>query len=195
MPLHLFESAALPSMPWKNGGGTTREITCQPVGSSVHDFAWRLSIAEIAASGPFSAFAGVDRVITLLEGDGVHLHGASAGVDHLLNQPLQPFAFSGDVALDCDVLGGVCQDFNVMVRRSYGVPCVAVYRSPWHLPAQGAALVRGGQWQLVLADGCQHTLTVQAQDGAFWHALPEGARLLPMTADACLLGVSIAPHF
>ena len=194
MPLTLFTSTQLPTMPWKNGGGVTREIACLPVGSSVQDFHWRLSIAEIAASGPFSAFAGIDRVITLLEGDGVRLHSASAGINHLLNVPLAPFAFSGDVALDCDLLGGTCQDFNVMVRRSFGAPHVAVHTQTWPLPAHGALLVRQGQWRITHADGTQHTLDASAQDGAYWSELPAGSTATPTTADAQLLAVTITPH-
>ena len=189
-----FTSAQLPTMPWKNGGGVTREIACLPAGSSVQDFHWRLSIAEIAASGPFSAFAGIDRVITLLEGDGVRLHSASAGIDHLLNVPLVPFAFSGDVALDCDLLGSACQDFNVMVRRSFGTPQVALQTQVWKLPAHGSLLVRHGQWRITYADGSQHLFDAAAQDGAYWADMPAGSTATPLTTDAQLLAVTITPH-
>ena len=117
MSMQFFSSSALPAAPWKNGGGTTQEVVCWPLGASIDSFAWRISIAQIARSGPFSAFAGVDRVITLLGGDGVHLQAADGSVDHFLQQCLQPFAFSGDVALDCQLLGAASQDLNVMTRR------------------------------------------------------------------------------
>jgi environmental stress-induced protein Ves len=38
-------------------------------------------------------------------------------VDHRLDVPHEPFAFSGDDAIDCTLLGGASNDFNVMTRR------------------------------------------------------------------------------
>ena len=80
--MHFFSSQALPATPWKNGGGTTQEVVCWPQGAGLDSFEWRISIAHIAQSGPFSAFAGIDRVITLLSGDGVHLHSPDGAINH-----------------------------------------------------------------------------------------------------------------
>ncbi|MBS0975889.1 HutD/Ves family protein, partial [Serratia rubidaea] len=113
MQINRFDFASLPVSPWRNGGGETREIVCQPAEGA--NFDWRASIATIAQDGPFSAFDGIDRSITLLEGDGVRLVGD--GIDHRLAMPGEPFAFSGDVALQAQLLGGVSQDFNIMTRR------------------------------------------------------------------------------
>ena len=195
MPCTLFASTQLASMPWKNGGGTTREIACLPAGASMENFHWRLSIAEIAASGPFSAFAGVDRTITLLSGDGVRLFTSDGHIDHRLDQPLQPFAFSGDAALDCHLLGRSCQDFNVMVRRSFGRAHVQALQQAWALPAHGALLVQHGQWRVTLADGSTHRLEAHAQDGAHWSGLASPASAQPLTAGAQLLAVTISLHF
>lgn len=195
MPFTLFTSTQLPTMPWKNGGGVTREIACLPAGSSVQNFHWRLSIAEIAASGPFSAFAGVDRVITLLEGEGVHLRTADGSVDHALHQPLQPFAFSGDQALGCELLGeGPCQDFNVMVRRSFGSAQVGRQTLRWKLPTTGALLVRRGLWRVQQGDSQAFTLDAAAQDGAYWDDLGHDSVAMPLTTDALLLAVEITPQ-
>jgi environmental stress-induced protein Ves len=98
-------------------GGSTREIACWPQGAGMDSFGWRVSVATIAQAGPFSAFPGIDRQIMLLDGDGVRLHSAQAGLEHALTERWQPFAFSGDMALDCDLLGGPSSDFNVMTRR------------------------------------------------------------------------------
>lgn len=141
-----FDLKHLPATPWKNGGGLTREIVCQPEGASVQDFDWRVSLAQIAANGPFSAFPGIDRVITLLEGDGVRLGAANAGpapeqpleqpldhrpnhqLDHLLDTPWAPFAFPGEVAIEARLLGGPCLDLNVMTRREVCQARVQVLR-------------------------------------------------------------------
>ena len=118
MALQHFDLNRVPASLWKNGGGATRELACWPPGADMEHFDWRVSVATVAASGPFSCFAEVDRVITLLTGDGVHLRQSATGIDHRLDKALQPFAFAGDGGMDCDLLGGTSQDFNLMTRRS-----------------------------------------------------------------------------
>ncbi|MEG1056294.1 MAG: HutD family protein, partial [Janthinobacterium sp.] len=61
-----FDLNQIPHSPWKNGGGSTREIVCFPPGAGMDSFAWRISVATISQAGPFSAFAGIDRQIMLL---------------------------------------------------------------------------------------------------------------------------------
>ncbi|EPH46503.1 HutD family protein [Streptomyces aurantiacus] len=108
------------SMPWRNGGGTTREVASGTVratpapAESADGFDWRVSVADVDAGGPFSSFPGIDRVITLVEGDGMVLtvDGTPQPVG-----PLSPFAFSGDAATDCRLEAGAVRDMNVMTRR------------------------------------------------------------------------------
>ncbi|MGH7617845.1 MAG: HutD/Ves family protein, partial [Gemmatimonadaceae bacterium] len=102
----VFERDQLPATPWKNGAGRTREIVRMPLESRMDDFSWRASIAELSADGPFSTFDGVDRVIILLNGAGVHLRSADGAVDHRLDTPLAPFAFAGETAISASLIGG-----------------------------------------------------------------------------------------
>ncbi len=82
-------------MPWKNGGGTTLELAVAPPGATLDSgFAWRLSSAEVAASGPFSAFPGLERTLLLLAGDGFRLDFGARGTV-ILDRPLEPVRFSG----------------------------------------------------------------------------------------------------
>ena len=100
-----------PRMPWKNGGGFTEEIT-RDAGDGLDGFGWRLSIADIEASGGFSSFAGYQRIITVLQGDGMRLT-----VDGAHSRPLLPFdayAFSGESQVSCTLLGGPIRDFNLI---------------------------------------------------------------------------------
>ncbi len=147
---HRFTLADLSPTPWKNGGGSTREIVCWPPGAGMDTFDWRVSLATIAQSGPFSVFAGVDRVILLLDGDGVHLQSAG-GIDHRLDEALQPFAFSGDETLDCTLLGGPSQDFNVMTRRSTLRAEVKVLRARIRPGAGAPRPAAGGARSLAVA--------------------------------------------
>ena len=112
-----FDRATLPSAPWKNGGGHTREIARIPVASALDDFDWRVSIADVSTDGPFSNFDHVDRVIVLLCGAGVILRSYDGKIDYRLDEPLVPFAFSGDDAITAALIDGASSDFNVMTRR------------------------------------------------------------------------------
>jgi environmental stress-induced protein Ves len=78
MTRHRFDLQDLHATPWKNGGGLTREVLWQPTGASLDDFDWRVSVAQIDSDGPFSAFPGIDRVITLIDGVGVQLRSEGA---------------------------------------------------------------------------------------------------------------------
>jgi environmental stress-induced protein Ves len=103
-------------MPWKNGAGETTEIAVSPLGASLDAIDWRLSMASVAADGPFSIFEGIDRTLAVLEGEGIRLSfGNSAPV--ALSPSSPPFCFRGDVSVTGNLLGGPITDFNVMTRR------------------------------------------------------------------------------
>ncbi|MET8683189.1 HutD family protein [Streptomyces sp. NPDC004732] len=106
MDADVLRWSAYRSVPWKNGGGITREVA---------DGAdWRVSVADVDGDGAFSAFPGLDRVITPVEGEGMVLtvDGASRPVG-----PLSPFAFPGDATTDCRLTAGAVRNLNVMTRR------------------------------------------------------------------------------
>ncbi|MBV4486239.1 HutD family protein [Pseudomonas sp. SWRI153] len=109
--LKVLRARDYPRMPWKNGGGSTEEIT-RDAGVGLEGFGWRLSIADIAESGGFSTFAGYQRVITVLQGDGMTLCVDGDDTRPLL--PLDPFAFSGESQVSCTLLGGAIRDFNLI---------------------------------------------------------------------------------
>lgn len=104
--------------PWKNGGGETAEIVCVPEGAGFDAFGWRISTAKVAQSGPFSSFPGVQRNLTVLSGGPMRLRFPD-GTARELGAQDAPFAFSGERACDCDLLGPELLDLNVMVRAPY----------------------------------------------------------------------------
>jgi uncharacterized protein len=97
---------------WKNGGGVTREVAGAPAGVAAFD--WRVSIADVSTSGPFSVFPGVDRTIMGVEGSGMVL--SLDGVEHEI-VPRVPFSFSGDAATTGSLTAGPTRNLNVMTRR------------------------------------------------------------------------------
>lgn len=185
--MHLFDTAGLPASPWKNGGGSTREIVCRPEGAGLDGFDWRVSIATITQAGPFSAFPGMDRVIMLLDGDGVRLR-STAGVDHRLDRAHAPFAFSGDLALDCALLGGPSTDFNVMTRRGALHAEVRVLRESATLPvsSRGLLLVLHGTWQLPGTQGCA------PGQGVWWDGDSHGGQVTRQDGNGALAWVRLS---
>lgn len=108
--------AAQPAMPWANGGGSTRQVAIDPPGATLADaFRWRVSIAQIGSDGPFSRLPGVDRSMWLVSGDGVRLD--VDGREVVLTQPRQRLDFPGEPPVHCELLGGPCEDCNVMIAR------------------------------------------------------------------------------
>ena len=185
MKLQPFSMAKLPVSLWKNGGGMTREIVCQPPGTDA--FNWRVSIAHISKDGPFSAFPGIDRVITLLEGGGVWLHAADGSIDHRLETPLQPFAFPGEASIDGKLLLGACDDFNVMTRRATCRSEVIVCRETQALPASDAGVLLSlrGDWLVQGKD------PLRTRSGVWWHGAAPGLKLESKSPFGILLAVTI----
>ena len=96
------------TQPWKNGGGITHEIARADRGSQI---LWRLSIAEVASDGPFSAFPGLSRILTVIDGAGLYLDTATGRLDAV---PLAPLAFSGDLPVTSRLIDGPIRDFNLI---------------------------------------------------------------------------------
>jgi environmental stress-induced protein Ves len=102
-------------MPWKNGGGMTTEIAVERDAAGA--VLWRVSIADVEQSGPFSDFTGYDRTIMLLEGGGFELRFNEAPTQRI-DRPWEPFRFAGEWKTDCTLIDGPVRDFNLMVARS-----------------------------------------------------------------------------
>jgi environmental stress-induced protein Ves len=111
--------------PWKNGGGITHEAIRHPAGGV--EFQWRVSMAQIDASGPFSDFSGYRRVMVLLRGAGLRLSHAN-GEPNLLQKPGDLVEFDGAIGTRCDLLAGRCVDFNLMTSKSLPAARVGVAR-------------------------------------------------------------------
>jgi environmental stress-induced protein Ves len=173
------------AVPWKNGGGVTRTVAVHPPGSDLETFDWRVSIAEVRSSGPFSVFSGVERHMAVLSGRlSLSIDG---GAPHILTADSAPLSFAGDVPAHGVPLAGAVTDLNVMTRRGR---CSAQLRR-W---AAGAAAPLSPYATLVLALGplTVHTATGELQleelDAAW---LAQGTRAVALSAPGaagCYLG-------
>lgn len=182
-----FDLSAITPSPWKNGGGSTQEIVCWSPSAGLEDFAWRISVATIDKDGAFSRFAGIDRQIMLLDGSGVRLRSqdAAATLDHALQQRGQPFAFAGDLPLDCTLLGGTSRDFNVMTRRGQWAAQLVVHQDGVAATASDAGLymVLDGAWEDALGQ------RFEVEQGVWWAAAAQIGVWRPCTAQARLVQV------
>lgn len=109
--MRIIEFASLKVQPWRNGGGVTREIA---LGGTATEPAWRLSIADVTAAGAFSAFPGMERTFTVIEGDVVEL--TVDGVVRRLER-FRPLKFDGGSTTSCALPTGACRALNVMTRK------------------------------------------------------------------------------
>ncbi|MFK0164735.1 HutD family protein [Rhizobium sp. NPDC090279] len=103
-------------MPWKNGGGETVEIAVSPEGVGLADFDWRVSMATVATDGPFSVFPGIDRTLSILEGEGMTLFIEGREPERL-TQTSDPLPFAADAPTSATLIDGTITDLNVMTRR------------------------------------------------------------------------------
>lgn len=140
-----------------------------PAGAGFDTFDWRVSIATIAADGPFSTFPGVDRTIMLLTGGGVRLQVAGPAGEraHELREPLVPYVFTGEHPVEAHLLGGVSTDLNLMVRRIRGTGHLTVVRGGGRVSATGGMLLAITDTAVVV-DGERRPLP--AGSGIWWTA-------------------------
>ncbi len=131
------------TVPWKNGGGLTREILKVPQDADAVTFDWRLSLATIERPGPFSAFEDYDRTLVLVRGAGVELDFGAHG-RATLRAPGQSAAFDGGWATSCTLIDGPSSDLNLIVSKARA--------------ETRAGIVRVATPELIQTSGWQETL-------------------------------------
>ena len=155
---------------WRNGLGWTREVMQWPEDG---DWDWRASVAEIEADAAFSSFAGIERSLVLLQGEGLALHaeghthaGGAVPSVSAVDPPHGRCDFDGDRAVRAVLHAGPVHVFNLMWRRGrleadlWRRPLVgsmvlfAVPDEQWVVYAlAGHAMVGDGERRLHLAAG------------------------------------------
>ena len=162
--LQVIRKSSFTASSWKNGGGITHEAMRMPAGGD--PFRWRVSVAHIDASGPFSHFPDYNRKMVLLEGAGVELRFAD-GAKKTLRQVGDLVEFDGALSMHCELLKGPCVDLNLMVSKSDSV-AVRVERFIESLPVGAArdetTLIFAVDRRVSLAINSANTVTLEPWD-------------------------------
>ena len=103
-------------MPWKNGLGATTQLAIFPAAATLESFEWRISIARLDLSAPFSLFPGIERWLATLEGEMTLLREGFA--PSRMTSESAPIRFSGELPAAGQVVRGPVLDLNVMYRAS-----------------------------------------------------------------------------
>ena len=106
--MHVLKRNELVDVPWKNGGGITRNIA---KGLADNRTAWTISRADVAQDGPFSDFTGMTRVLTVVSGGAMELQASS----HTITAHMwQPVYFDGALKVQSSLTEGPLTDLNLM---------------------------------------------------------------------------------
>jgi len=135
-------------------------------------FLWRVSVAHIDSSGPFSDFAGYSRNMVLLRGAGLTLKFGN-GEQRVLRKIGDSAAFDGAMPTQCELLQGPCVDLNFMSSKSLRADARIVHldQGPTALSAPDSALIFSLEAPLLL-DG-------DARDSGDLGDLGDAVRLEP----------------
>jgi environmental stress-induced protein Ves len=184
MTLRLIHAQECPTQHWRNGGGQTRELLVWPPEG---DWQLRISRADIAADGPFSAFPGVQRWFAVLQGAGVEL---TLPMPQTLRAGDAPLAFDGAAAPDCRLLDGPTQDLNLMARQGRGYMQIVIAGQPWHSPLamRGLYSTGAGTWS-----NSAHQVQISAHT-LLWDETPDTAPWT-FTPDTCAEPTGGAPAY
>jgi len=152
----LLREANFITVPWKNGGGWTKEILKSAAAAGSFD--WRLSLATIEQPGPFSSFAGYDRTLILVRGAGVALDFGTNGRT-LLRTPGQLAEFDGAWETSCTLIDGPSSDLNLIVSQE------RVQAQTRLLRLAGAESVHTTGWKETLLCCIQGSVRVESTAG------------------------------
>jgi uncharacterized protein len=162
--ISIIRRSSLVPTPWKNGGGITHEVLRVPgIGDP---FQWRVSLAQIAAAGPFSDFSGYTRTMVLLRGRGLVLKFAQ-GEEKRLVAVGDLVRFDGAASVECELLDGPCEDLNLIANNTLQVDArVERSNSTVEVAAMEGetALVVGIDGPLMLEDSAGGTHRLEPKD-------------------------------
>lgn len=123
--MHVLKRNELVDVPWKNGGGITRSIA---KGLLADHAAWTISRADVAQDGPFSDFAGMTRVLTVVSGSAMELQAPTHTIEARMWQPVH---FDGALKIQSSLTDGPLTDLNLMFDPTLCDGSVTTRRDPF----------------------------------------------------------------
>jgi environmental stress-induced protein Ves len=180
-----IELLSVAPSPWRNGGGVTRELLAWP---AAQDWHWRLSVAEVAHSGPFSRFEGVQRWFAVLHGAGVRL--SVGGRSHVLTGASAPLCFDGALLADCELLDGATQDFNLMLRAGQGAAHMRRVAGETSFDVSAASTVAIYTTDSGATVNFEQDVLRMPPHSLAWRSLPAGARVGLSAVDALWMEIT-----
>lgn len=99
--------------PWRNGGGTTIDIA---VDKDTEGGVWRFGRTPITVPGPFSDYAGFERVQVLVGGRGLVLETPDGEID--VRTPFKPVRFAGETPIVSRLEAGPVEVVNLIGARA-----------------------------------------------------------------------------
>lgn len=183
----LGRAAERHAAPWKNGGGFTREVAAFPPACGLSAFQWRISIAEIHKSGPFSCFPGIDRIIAIMDGE-LRLSFESHAVT--LSESDAPLLFSGDAPLAGAPLNGPACALNLMVRR--GAARATLRRNgpgAARLEAGASSVIVARNGAMIQANGAP--IVLGAHDAAIFHNVADRVSFKVLAGEIYVASISL----
>lgn len=189
MKIERIEPGQFVKQAWRNGGGTAHEILrVAPPGAAEGAFDVRISVAEIALSGPFSTYQGYDRWLLLLEGHVALSLGSSKQSIDLAAPDAAPLRFDGATHMECTLKSPSARALNVFARRGKLDLALVV--------AEERTLEGPGEWAVV---GIQGQVEVKTDDPMALSGLSTaridlaaGEKLTVSATVACALVVRLA---
>ncbi|MEP2732532.1 MAG: HutD family protein [Ascidiaceihabitans sp.] len=182
--MRILKRADLIDVPWKNGGGITRNIASL---MDKDDIVWRLSMADVATPGPFSSFAGLTRILTVIEGNGMKLHsdGEVWPADFAV-----PVTFDGAAPVVATLDDGPICDFNLMFDPTR-------YAATAHCVTHKGAHDLGTLGQTAILHIIQGNVTLVKSDDRLGAGDTAMCATAPMAyelgEDACVLVITLSP--
>lgn len=122
--MEIIRYSDLVDVPWKNGGGVTRDIAKATGGG---EFVWRVSRADVSQEGAFSDFAGLVRILTVVSDSGMQLEHASGVLEA---KPWVPVQFDGALKVSSRLDAGPLTDLNLMFDPRFCSGDVQTLRAP-----------------------------------------------------------------
>lgn len=190
----------LTAEPWRNGGGVTRQVLSRRLAGSggwipaEQDWDWRLSIADVDSAGPFSAFPGMTRILTVIEGAGITLT-VNGRVEDL--ERYRPFEFDGGAETSAALPHGPIRDLNLIARTGTVSADVTIEhvdaRRPLLVQASQRCVVLHGQASLRLAADSAPSRASTVGLERYDTVVGNAARQHAITGHGVVAVISIAP--